>query len=404
MKKSTHIAKDLLCLVLLCVATAACKDNDYDLTHIDATVGVGSDVLEIPTSSTKYITLDDVLELKGNDLVKTDPATGYYYMDKADDRVAPINITVPESVSGTSGDAQNTITLPETPVSSFGSVTIDNAPEFLSDDNTVLKLDNPQFILTVNSNLPAGATIAGDLCSFDEMGKKIATVHVDGVRVEENSTSVICICRHADGIDAAGYTQVKEISNLHEIMPVLPHRITFDATVKPDAVAAGAVTPGRTYTLRPRLRFTAPLTFQEGSTIVYSFVENEWNRDFEKISFTDDAYIMATLDADNGIPAEMEVTAIPVDVNGKEISKDKIEVSVIQKVAASPDGVTRVVTPITLKMTENSQRAMYLLDGLKFTFKGHPAAGIQLNSRTQTLRLNDIKIYFIGKLAVDMNK
>lgn len=84
-----------------------------------------------------------MLELKGNDLVKTDPATGYYYMDKADDRVAPINITVPESVSGTSGDAQNTITLPETPVSSFGSVTIDNAPEFLSDDNTVLKLDNP---------------------------------------------------------------------------------------------------------------------------------------------------------------------------------------------------------------------------------------------------------------------
>ena len=404
MKKSTHIAKDLLCLVLLCVATAACKDNDYDLTHIDSTVGVGSDVLEIPTSSTKYITLDDVLELKGNDLVKTDPATGYYYMDKADDRTAPIYITATEGAAGTSGDGQNAATLPETPVSSLGSVTIDNVPEFLSDDNTVLKLDNPQFILTVSSDLPVGATIAGDLCSYDKTGRKIATVHVDGLRIEENSTSVICICRHADGIDTDEYTQVKEISNLHEIMPVVPHRITFDATVKPDAATAGEVTPGKTYTLRPKMRFTAPLTFQEGSTIVYSFVENEWNRDFEKISFTDGAYMMTELNADNGIPAEMEVTAVPVDAKGDEISKDKIEVSVIRNVAASPDGVKRVVTPVTFKMTENSQRALYLLDGLKFTFKGHPTAGVQLNSKTQTLRLSDIKIDLVGKLAVDMNK
>ena len=395
MKKSTHIAKDLLCLVLLCVATAACKDNDYDLTHIDATVGVGSEVLEIPTSSTKYITLDDVLELKGNDLVKTDPATGYYYMDKADDRVAPINITVPESVSGTSGDAQNTITLPETPVSSFGSVTIDNAPEFLSDDNTVLKLDNPQFILTVNSNLPAGATIAGDLCSFDEMGKKIATVHVDGVRVEENSTSVICICRHADGIDADEYTQVKEISNLHEIMPVVPHRITFDATVKPDAVAAGAVTFNQKKYLVDvsNIRFPQEVVEYGHDGVMDRFIAQ----------YREKPSIVST-----GVLAKRYWNRVHyyklLDVNGNEISKDKIEVSVIQKVAASPDGVTRVVTPITLKMTENSQRAMYLLDGLKFTFKGHPAAGIQLNSRTQTLRLNDIKIYFIGKLAVDMNK
>lgn len=403
MKKTAYNTKCLLCLALACVALASCKDNDYDLAHVDSTVGAGSDILEIPTSSTKNITLEDILDIRGNDLVRIDPATGYYFMDKSDSRTRSVNITVPESTAGTSAGNTYAGSLPETPVTNLGEVTIDNAPEFLSNDETVLNLDNPQFILTVKSSLPVGATVAGDLCSYDETGRKIATVHVDGLRIGKSSTSKICICRHADGIDASEYTQVKEVSDISDLLPIVPKRITFDASVKPDDIESEKVQAGAVYTISSAFRFTSPLTFNEGSIIAYTFVENEWNQDFRKLSLTDGAYMTATLNADNGIPAEMEVTAVAVDVNGNEISKDRVEVTVDRNVEASPDGIKRVVTPVTMKMTEKVERALHAVDGLKFTFKGNPAAGVQLNSKTQTLLLKDIKIYLIGKLAVDLN-
>ena len=396
MKKTTHKAEKLLCLALAFLAVASCKDNDYDWSHTDLTVGVGSDTLQVPTSSTKYITMMDLIDLKGNDLVRIDRATGNYFMEKTDSRVTPITITMPDAAQGTSYQS-------EAETYSFGSVTIEHAPEFMAHEEAVLNLDNPQVELTVRSDMPVGATISGDLRSYDDKGAIIATVHIDGLRIEASSTSKICICRHADGVNAADYTQVKEVSNLPDIMPVVPHRIAFEASLKADDATDGATVAGKTYTIAPTFRFFAPLTFQEGTTLVYSFVENEWNRDFRKLSLMDDAYMKATVNADNGMPEEMEVSAVAIDVNGNAISRDRIEVTVDKDVAASPDGVQRVVTPAELRMYEKVERAMHDMDGLRFTFKGHPVKGIQLNAEKHTLRLNDIKVYFIGKLVADFN-
>lgn len=403
MKKNSYRVKCALCFVFACMALASCKDNDYDLSYTDATVGVGGDTLQVPTSSTKYITMGDLIDLRGNDLVHIDHATGNYLMEKSDHNVKPITITVPGGATAAPGGGNGTGYQPESAVCSFGEVTIEHAPEFLAHKDAVLKLDNPQFILTIKSDMPVGGTVSGDLNSYDEAGKKIATVHIDGLRIEKSGTSTICICRHADGIDATGYTQVKEVSNLADIMPVVPHRMRFDASVKADDMTDVAAVAGKTYTITPTFRFTAPLTFQEGTTLVFVFVENGWNRDFRKLSLMDDAYMSATVNADNGMPQEMEVSVVAIDVEGKPISRDRIEINVDRNVAASPDGVKRVVTPAKLRMDEKVDRAMHDIDGMQFTFKGHPSAGIQLNAITHTLKMDDIKVYFIGKLVADFN-
>lgn len=403
MKKSTHKATKLLCLALACIAVASCKDNDYDLAHIDSTVGVGSDTLQVPASSTKYITMYDLIDLRGNDLVYIDRTTGNYYMEKTDNKVSPITITMPYAETAVAGTGNGTDYQSEAETYNFGSVTIEHAPEFLAHEEAVLNLDNPQVELTVKSDMPVGATVSGDLRSYDEDGSVIASIYIEGLRIEKSSTSKICICRHADGVNAADYTQVKEVSNLPDIMPIVPRRITFEGSVKADDATDEAAVAGKTYTITPAFRFFAPLTFQEGTTLVYSFVENEWNQDFRKLSLMDGAYMKATVNADNGMPEEMEVSAVAIDVNGNTISKDRIEVTVDKDVAASPDGVQRVVTPAELRMYEKVERALHDMDGLRFTFKGHPVKGIQLNAEKHTLRMNDIKIYFIGKLVADLN-
>lgn len=403
MKKTAHRTKCALCLVLACLAISSCKDNDYDLSHFDSTIGVGSDILQVPTSSTKYFTMADLMDIRGNDLVFIDRVTGDYFMEKSNHRVKPITITMPDASTVAPGSGTGTGYQPQTGVCNFGEVTIEHAPEFMTHEDVVLNLDNPQVVLTVRSDMPVGGTISGDLCSYDDEGRKIATVHVDGLRIEKSSTSTICICRHADGVKPADYTQIKEVSNLPDIMHVVPHRIAFEASLQGDAMTDEAAVAGKTYTITPTFSIFAPLTFREGTTLVHSFVENDWNLDFRRLSLMDDAYMKATVNADNGMPEEMEVSVVAIDVDGNAISRDRIEVTVDTDVAASPDGIQRVVTPAELRMYEKVERAMHDMDGLRFTFKGHPCPGVQLNAKTQTLRMNDIKVYFIGKLVADFN-
>ena len=63
----------------------ACADDKYDLSDIDTTIGVGSDDgLTLPTSSTKEIFLDDLLELDNSDIVVIKENGDYVFQQKGD--------------------------------------------------------------------------------------------------------------------------------------------------------------------------------------------------------------------------------------------------------------------------------------------------------------------------------
>ena len=71
----------------------SCTDNDYDLSDIDMTVGIGNGELSIPTSSTTTIMLSEVLELAENGDVRVD-ADGTYRFFKRGDAVNPTNTII----------------------------------------------------------------------------------------------------------------------------------------------------------------------------------------------------------------------------------------------------------------------------------------------------------------------
>jgi len=70
---------------------ASCVDDSYDLTKdIDMTITVGGD-LSIPGSGTEEFTLEEIMDLEDNSVVKTD-AQGNYALNKADTTETDVEI------------------------------------------------------------------------------------------------------------------------------------------------------------------------------------------------------------------------------------------------------------------------------------------------------------------------
>lgn len=105
MKKRTFSSKLFLILgTAAVVGFSGCADNDYDLSEIDSTIGIGGDGLEIPSLSTEIIPLKDVLELEANGSVVEDEVSGDYVFRQSGADVAPVHpfidkITVAEQNS-----------------------------------------------------------------------------------------------------------------------------------------------------------------------------------------------------------------------------------------------------------------------------------------------------------------
>lgn len=105
MKKKTFSSKLFLILgIAAVVGFSGCTDNDYDLSEIDSTIGIGGDGLEIPSLSTEIIPLKDVLELEANGSVVEDEVSGDYVFRQSGADVAPVHpfidkITVAEQNS-----------------------------------------------------------------------------------------------------------------------------------------------------------------------------------------------------------------------------------------------------------------------------------------------------------------
>lgn len=74
----------LLSLGLLAVGSG-CTDNDFDLSKIDSTIGIGGDGFVLPTNSTENIVLDDILDLNNSDFVSIASNGDYIFSKNGDD-------------------------------------------------------------------------------------------------------------------------------------------------------------------------------------------------------------------------------------------------------------------------------------------------------------------------------
>ena len=587
MKKST-VAPLLACLLLSPLAFTSCTDDHYDLNEVDSTIGVGSDGLRLPTSSTDEIQLFDVLELNESDVVKIQENGDYMFeqdggdvtparpmidiiqiskqsttsealvipknlitginamgkktgVRKADNivqkapvnqfdfsgnkpaevlslktvsvdaniklavsfssalkscvtKIAKLSLSMPSymsfTASTTSGDLSvngnkitlanistaNEITLnidinaldfksgnngtlaieggkikmdgtvvmgveispsdinlsgltsgdlsitsqiqfpdfkvtgaqgrfsPNIDLGNLGEATINNVPDFLKDGNVVVDLANPQIWLTTNSDLTLDGYVDGVIKAYKK-GQVIASVNVNGINIQANATSKICICRNASLVDGSMFTQVIEVPTLSTLIRTIPDKLVFEADARADSQNEYAITFGRQYNISPSYTIKAPIAFAKDARIVYNDSIEDMNKDLKDLDFAEGTYINVDANVENKVPAHLTVSAYAVDVNGKRMNDVSIVVSDV--VAGSPDGTTPVVTPLNVKVQQKKAGVLKNVDKLMFTIEGSAKEngniieGVTLNAYKHTLVARDIVVKVVGKMIIE---
>ncbi len=276
---------------------------------------------------------------------------------------------------------------------------INDVPDFLSDPENHLDINNPQITVTVSNSSPLSISLNGKLSSYNE-GTVKATVGVGDaygtapIIVRGNSTTKFTISRVA--IEGTANNIV--VPDMGALIETVPDRISFhDATSKALPEIAD-YTLGSTYTYDCDYEAVVPLAFGDAMRLHYSHTDNGWDEDLDKYNFNT---AVVTADVKNTIPLDMIPSAIAVDSEGNEMTN--ITVSVDGRVeAGSTETPSSSQLTITLRSTGQNIGG---LDGVKLIFDATANSGftgINLNSQ-QALKFDNIKITLKGGILVDLN-
>lgn len=308
----------------------------------------------------------------------------------------------------------------------IGETRVTGIPDFLSDGNVVADLDNPQIRFTVTSDLSVAAKIGGNVDGkqthivSSKNGTVLASVDLPEINVKAGSTSTpvtttICICRDASKLTDT-YDVVKEIPNLSSLIKTIPDAIKVEnINPRADNTTESTLKMGYTYTVSPSYEVYAPIAFGEDGHIVYKDTLNDWATDLKDVTpYIDkndpskNTSVELSADIVSRIPAYLTLSIQPVDKDGKAISSNVIKVTNPETVAAS-DGKSLVTSTVAAQMTLMTEDALDVLDGVILTIDGSASGkngkvtGVTLNSKTQKMKVENLKLKLIGKVVTDLN-
>ena len=303
---------------------------------------------------------------------------------------------------------------PEVNFGTLGEVDVTGVPDFLSDDNVVADLANPQILLTINNEMNVAATVKATVTAT-KSGQATATVQLPEMYIEKNSvspTTQICICREKTPELTAQYGEknVYAVSNLSTLINKIPDHVSIgNVEARADQSKEATVEFGKPYHITPSYKVYAPLAFGKDAVIEYSDQFDGWNDDIDDLELSENTYVRLTADAISKVPAALILEATPLGVGGADIS-NLIEVNIKKgEVSASTDGETAVTSPLEVEIREKVKGGLKQLDGLSYkvqgkaTHNGTTVEGITLNANKHTLKLNNIKVKLVGKIIGDFN-
>lgn len=303
---------------------------------------------------------------------------------------------------------------PEVNFGTLGEVDVTGVPDFLSDDNVVADLANPQILLAINNEMDAAATVKATITAT-KSGHTTATVQLPEMYIEKNSvspTTQICICREKTPELTAQYGEknVYAVSNLSTLINKIPDHVSIgNVEARADQSQEATVEFGKPYHITPGYKVYAPLAFGKDAVIEYSDQFDGWNDDIDDLELSENTYVRLTADAISKVPAALILEATPLGIGGADIS-NLIEVNIKKgEVSASTDGETAVTSPLEVEIREKVKGGLKQLDGLSYkvqgkaTHNGTTVEGITLNANKHTLKLNNIKVKLVGKIIGDFN-
>ena len=304
---------------------------------------------------------------------------------------------------------------PTITLDNLGHTSITGLPDFLSEDGVKVDIENPQIVMNITSDIAVAGVLAG-VINYKRDGANGSVKINENINVKPAadggvSTTRVCICRKKSMVQNPDeFDQIIEQDDLKEILyPTVATDISFNATARADDSKTSKFELGRVYTIQPEYEFMAPLAFGEDANIVYTDNLDGWNGDIDDFDLKEGGYVELTANVENRVPVYLNVDAVPVGVNGEDLSGE-VSVEVIGEVAASTDGLEAAVSPVKVKLTPK-KGALKKLDGLKLivsgsaksTSGGATVTGIPLNAKTHTLVAKDINVKVVGTIVADLN-
>ena len=295
---------------------------------------------------------------------------------------------------------------PDINLDDVGTVTINDIPDFLNDDEVKADIDNPLIWLTLKTNMPLGGDIDAEVKS-STYNNKIAINDIelkakaDGAN--EDAETKILLCRKTPGGTDLTDVQVKEVPDLSKLIETLKDgmQLSFRATKAKAKQVEATVELGKDYYLKPEYKFSAALALGDNAAIVYSDKEVDWNKDIDKLELSDNSKILLTANVENGVPADLEINITPLDKNGNKLNALTVT-PINNKIAA---GAT--AGEIQYEISDASGKALKQLDGvdyrLKVTAPSDAAQKGKTLNKNQEIKIKDIKMQLNGKVIYDAN-
>ena len=375
-------------------------------------MGTQPDELGKLESKDNYITMDGNLKLEAK-ITDVEIPTNLSEIDYSDCKItSKLEMDKDVKLIKVKGRFSPTIDL-----SNLGEANITGLPDFLTEGDVCIDLDNPQIVLTLESDLTVGGELAGNIkywrngqegsFSLPEPIKLKASTENSG----EMSVNSICICRDKSKVDLTMYDQVIETENIKDLLyPKIIDKIAFSGAATADKNNVYTYELGKTYTVQPSYRLESPLAFGEDAKIVYTEKFEDWNKDIKDFDVTDGTCIVMEAVVENRIPVHLNVEAIPLGIDGSELPSNVIKVDIDADIKASPNGTDVATSDLHIVLTPAKQ-GLKKLNGIKIKVSGaakdangnNPVKGITLNARKHSLVLQNIRLSLKGKAVADLN-
>ena len=399
--------KDGTSLVFTNISTS--EDLSLAISINKLSMGTQPDELGKLVSENNYITMDGNLKLEAKITDVNLNLSGVDYNDcKIESELEIDDAVMLDKVTGRFA--------PTIDLSNLGEANITGLPDFLTEGDVCIDLDNPQIALTLESDLTVGGELAGNIkywrngqegsFSLPEPIKLKASTENSG----EMSVNRICICRDKSKVTAS-YDQVIETENIKDLLyPKIIDKIAFSGAATADKNNVYTYELGKTYTVQPSYRLESPLAFGEDAKIVYTEKFEDWNKDIKDFDVTDGTCIVMEAVVENRIPVHLNVEAIPLGIDGSELPSNVIKVDIDADIKASPNGTDVATSDLHIVLTPAKQ-GLKKLNGIKIKVSGaakdangnNPVKGITLNARKHSLVLQNIRLSLKGKAVADLN-
>lgn len=297
---------------------------------------------------------------------------------------------------------------------SVSDVTIEDLPDFLTDNDVKADLHNPQIYLNINNETPVEVNFKANLIALKENLPVCNTIvlgtdretYIEGTSIRlKPSHNIICLCPHPEEIQSGSndttFIKVPELPNL---IKTIPDRIKVEVDDHSVQVIQNTyeVQLGKDYNVTTDYRINAPLEFGDEFNIVYNDTIDNWNKDIKDYEMKE---VEVTLNAENAIPLNLHLEAKAIDVNGNEMQD--IEVVVVEPGMIAAGSLTDKKTSALTVILRNKDGVSRIknLDGLIFTLRGDvdPENSERILNANQTLKLKDLRLRIRGGVTMDLN-